>query len=196
MAAPSLARAKTHLVVIPISDETVNKAIALRQTAKNEPGRFYSGCHRVGNDSELVSRMWMISNGLLAYPLIFVLEDPNGLPEGPACPHLGSRGVSSFSHTTFNAPWTSLGAACFDMPDSSSISASLGPPRMKISPDVWIQVPWNPNSTRWSAFRQQEEVSMPNLSRFDSPSPISYTGTTSCCWRSMRSCFRKCYAAT
>jgi hypothetical protein len=37
---------------------------------------------------------------------------------------------------------------------------------MKISPDVWIQVPWNPNSTRWSAFRQQEEVSMPNLSRF------------------------------
>ena len=24
----------------------------------------------------------------------------------------------------------------------------------------------------------------------------SYTGTTSCCWRSMRSCFRKCCAAT
>jgi hypothetical protein len=48
MPAPSLARARTDIVVIPISDEAVNKAIALRQTAKNEPGRFYSGCHLVG----------------------------------------------------------------------------------------------------------------------------------------------------
>jgi hypothetical protein len=65
MAAPSFARAKTHLVVIPISDETVNKAIALRQQRKMSLADSILA-PRVGNDSELVSRMWMISNGLLA----------------------------------------------------------------------------------------------------------------------------------
>jgi len=37
MAVPSLARARTDLAVIPISDEAVNKAIALRQQPKMSP---------------------------------------------------------------------------------------------------------------------------------------------------------------
>jgi hypothetical protein len=37
MAAPSLARARIDLVVNPISDEAVNKAIALRQQPKMSP---------------------------------------------------------------------------------------------------------------------------------------------------------------
>ena len=66
MAAPSLARAKTHLVVIPISDETINKAIALRQQRKMSLADSILAATASENDSELVSRMWMISNGLLA----------------------------------------------------------------------------------------------------------------------------------
>jgi predicted nucleic acid-binding protein len=66
MAAPSLARAKTHLVVFPISDETVNKAIALRQQRKMSLADSILAATASEMIRNWLSRMWMISNGLLA----------------------------------------------------------------------------------------------------------------------------------
>jgi hypothetical protein len=55
----------------------------------------------------------------------------------PACPHLGSRGFPAFP---IRRPMRH-GRACVwpvsTCPDSSSISASLKPPRMKITPNVF-----------------------------------------------------------
>jgi predicted nucleic acid-binding protein len=56
MAAPSLARARTDLVVIPISDEAVNKAIALRQQPKMSPADSILAATASENHWELVSR--------------------------------------------------------------------------------------------------------------------------------------------
>ena len=62
-------------------------------------------------------------------------ENPNELRKALRARAQDPEGFFNFSHTTLKAAWASLCIACFDIPNSSSISTEATP--MKINPDVF-----------------------------------------------------------